>query len=255
MKTITISSISVMVLVMGLTQSVWADHFAADFIDHEPPWGIHPERTAPDQHHTHGLIVFEKIHGVGEHLPFFVVRGKGVYGTIRDRTIQLAEKMDMAMDIVTQGGHLAIARDNQNYAIYAEGGQHQRMRVMTITSMDALGYARRSDPEKYANLTAEQLADYVVDHWMDMHLVFYKYQEPVHLVNTEEGKQVIGMMKVCKMMAQADGVSLSLDNIHYYIDVMPGNRSVKEALESLAYRMPMDHGAQVHGEEPDEHLP
>ncbi len=65
-------------LLAGLGQTVWADHFEALFVNNEPAWAWHPEASKQAQHHTHGLVVFERIHGVNGPLPLFVVRSKGV---------------------------------------------------------------------------------------------------------------------------------------------------------------------------------
>lgn len=248
-------TISILAVILLTVQMGLASHFEAAYIEKEPRWAFHPDASLKyenqNQHHTHGLIVFEKIHGVSEHLPFFVVRTNGVYGSIRDRTVQLAEKMDMAMEMITKGGRLFTAIDRNNYAIYVEE-DHSRLRVMTVTPTDVKGYALRSNPE-FANLTAGQLAEYIVDYWMDMYNVFYRMREPEYLRETEQGKQIIGMMKWANLMSNADGVQLNVETLHDYIDMMPGSRAFKEALESLSYRIPDMHGEGEHGEEPSGH--
>lgn len=153
-------SISILAVILFTTEVILASHFDAAFIENEPRWAFHPEALLKyenqNQHHPHGLIVFEKIHGVSEHLPFFVVRTNGIYASISDRTVQLAQKMDLTMEMITEVGRLSTVKERNNYAIYVEK-DHSKLPVMTVTPTDAKGYAQRSNPE-FANLTARQLA-------------------------------------------------------------------------------------------------
>ena len=245
---------TVLILMVVPARFAAANHFDATWTKQEPRWACHPEAPCPDQHHTHGLIVFERIHGVKEHLPLFVVRDSGVYTSIKDRTVQVAEKMDLAMDLIDEGGEIFVEKEGANYAVVvkAPGTEGHRLRVMTITRGDAIGYTSRSDPE-IGSLTAGLLAQYIADYWMDMYLVFYRMEDPRHLVRTEQGKQILGMMKWSRLMAREDGVELDIHELHEYIDIMPGVRAFKEDLESLAYRIPDFHGVEGHGDEPGEH--